>query len=150
MIDLLKRNETLRFMLYGILVSGMVIGIILAFISGRIRYALGGLIIGICGALAMAVHMAWAIETGVDMDEKNAVSFMRKHTVIRYLAACVILAIIGITDRVSPVTYVFGLLTVKTGAYMYPLFDRIANKRPAKTRAGRKLSDKETIKEGED
>ena len=72
--------------------------------------------------------MAWGIENAVMLDEKSSIAISRKYTIIRYLLMCAVLVAIGVTDIGSPVTLIFGFLSLKFGAYINPLIHTIITK----------------------
>lgn len=125
MINTLWKNETLKEMLIGILLGGVIlIGCFFMFSKTPVYYSVG-LLFGIAGAVFMACHMAITIEDAVLLNEKDAISYIRKMTYIRYGVACILVVLVGVTNIGSAVFSVFGLLLLKMGAYMQPLVHRI-------------------------
>lgn len=126
--DLIKKNRTLQELIAGIALIAIICEILLLIFTKNRLYNSIGLIIGTVTSLICAVHMAWGIEIAVMLDEKSSIAFSRKYTVIRYLLMCVVLVIVGVTDIGSPVTLIFGFLTLKFGAYINPLIHKITTK----------------------
>lgn len=123
--DLIRKNRTLRELLYGIILFGVLSEVLLLIFTKEKFYNSIGLVSGIISSLFCAVHMAWGIDIAVMLDEKSSIAITRKYTVIRYLILCVVLAVIGVTDIGSPVTLIIGFLGLKMGAYLYPVIHRI-------------------------
>lgn len=123
-IDLLKNNKTLRQILVGIVIYGILIEIILLIISKDRVYSSIGLLIGIVTAMGCVIHMAYGIEIAVMLDEKGAIAYTRKYTVIRYVVMCLVLVVTGVLKIGNPVTLIFGFLGLKAGAYLNPIINK--------------------------
>ena len=123
--DLIKKNRTLRELIAGIALIAIICEILLLIFTKNRIYNSIGLIIGTLTSLICAVHMAWGIEIAVMLDEKSSIAISRKYTIIRYLLMCAVLVAIGVTDIGSPVTLIFGFLSLKFGAYINPLIHTI-------------------------
>lgn len=126
--DLIKKNRTLRELITGIALIAIICEILLLIFTKNRLYNSIGLIIGTLTSLICAVHMAWGIEIAVMLDEKSSIAISRKYTIIRYLLMCAVLVAIGVTDIGSPVTLIFGFLSLKFGAYVNPLIHTIITK----------------------
>ena len=111
--DLIKKNRTLRELIAGIALIAIICEILLLIFTKNRIYNSIGLIIGTLTSLICAVHMAWGIENAVMLDEKSSIAISRKYTIIRYLLMCAVLVAIGVTDIGSPVTLIFGFLSLK-------------------------------------
>ncbi|MBQ7581266.1 MAG: hypothetical protein IJU25_00435 [Lachnospiraceae bacterium] len=142
---ILRENYTLREMFPGILLYGVPVQIILTLFFPPVWYRTVGLWTGILVGCAMAVHMAYCLETLVLLGEKEAAAYIRKTTLLRYGCVCLILVVIGILGAGDPVSFVLGTLGLKIGAYTQPLTHRIVTKIKAK-RTGQTVPDN---KEGE-
>jgi len=123
--DLIKRNRTLRELIYGIILFSVLCEVLLLIFTKEKLYNSIGLVAGSIVAIFCSIHMAWGIDIAVMLDEKSSIAITRKYTVIRYLIMCVVLAVIGVTDIGSPVTLIAGFLGLKMGAYLYPLIHKI-------------------------
>lgn len=118
-----KMNPTLKELLIGIFVWGLLIGgIAVWFAASRISFVLS-LAVGVAGAAGMALHMCSFIEDSLELAQKDAVRHMRKGTVLRTLAALV-LFVLAWRLHGSVVGVFLGLLTLKLGAYSQPLVHR--------------------------
>lgn len=128
MIDLFKENKTLRQLILGVVLYGLFIEILLLIFTKNIFYNSLGLIVGVVASIGCAIHMAYGIDIIVSLDEKSAIAYTRKQTVIRYAALCVILIAVGVIDFASPVTLIFGFLGLKAGAYLNPIINKFGGK----------------------
>lgn len=128
MIDLLKNNKTLRQLIIGIFIFGIIIQALVLLFTNNILYNSLGLWIGILTSVFCSVHMAYGIEIAVMLDEKSAITYTRKYTVIRYLAMCIILIVVGVIDFASPVMLIIGFMGLKAGAYLNPIINKFGGK----------------------
>lgn len=124
-VTLWKENKTLRELVYGIIVFGLIIQVILAIFFPPVVFRAVGLWIGVLCGVGMAVHMAYCLETLVLLDEKGATAYAKKTSVIRYMVVCVILAATAISGIGDPISFVFGIIGLKAGAYMQPLTHKV-------------------------
>lgn len=120
-----KENKTLRELVYGILFFGLVIQVILAIFFPPRLFRAVGLWIGVLCGCGMAVHMAYCLETIVMLDEKGATSYAKRASVRRYLIVCVILAATAISGIGDPISFIFGIIGLKMGAYMQPITHKV-------------------------
>lgn len=113
-------NETLKEMLLGMLVYG-VIGqiVILIFIRGW-DVTLGWWI-GVLTAMACGYQMWWSLNKTLDLGENEAYKQMIAYSTIRYLAIVAVMAVVMITKIANPLAAVFGVFALKAGAYLQPL-----------------------------
>ena len=127
-LNLIKKNLTLKELLIGITFFGIIGEILLLILTKQKMYNGLGFLVGVIVSLICAIHMAYYIDIAVMLDEKSSIAYMRKYTVIRYLVMCVVLIIIGVTDILSPVTLILGYMGLKIGAYLNPLVHKIYEK----------------------
>ena len=125
---LLFENETLRELILGTWIFGILTGIILGIFFPPVLYREIGLLIGILAASFMAIHMAYCIETTVELDEKGANSHVRKMTIIRYVLVCALLVITALTRIGDPISFCIGTLGLKIGAYSQPFVHKVLKK----------------------
>lgn len=125
MKNLLRENRTLRELLIGTWLFGAIIEIILAVFFPPVWYRTIGLLFGLIAASGMAIHMAYCIELTVCLDEKGANSYVKKMTIIRYIAVCALLVAVALTGIGDPVSYVIGALGLKIGAYLQPVISKL-------------------------
>lgn len=124
-MNLLRENKTLRELLLGTWIFGILMGIVLAVFFPPIIYRLVGLVFGLIAASGMAIHMAYCINITVELDEKGANTHVRKMTIIRYILVCVLLVVVALTKIGDPISYVIGTLSLKIGAYSQPLIHKL-------------------------
>lgn len=127
MINVIRENRTLKEMMLGIVVAGVIVAALCGFFSKSFLTDIIGLLFGLAGAIFMAIHMACTIEDAVLLGEKGAIAYTRKMTYIRYGVICVIVVLVGVAKIGSPVMCVIGVMLLKAGAYMQPLIHRILN-----------------------
>ena len=118
--NLLKENDTLRELLVGILLFGLVSQIVLLFFTKNRVYHSIGLWIGIVMACFMSFHMAETLDTALLLGEKGADSYLRKKSAIRYFIVCVVVVVAGVIDFCNPLTCMLGIMGLKIGAYLQP------------------------------
>lgn len=124
-INLLRENRTLREILLGIWIFGVLMGAVLSVFFPPILYRLIGLASGLLAASGMTVHMAYCIDRMVELDEKGAGTYIRKMTIIRYVAVCLLLVVLALTKAGDPISFVIGALSLKIGAYSQPLIHKL-------------------------
>ena len=73
-----KLNPVSKELILGILICGVIFQFSLIWLSGSKVLYTTGLWIGIAISVFLAVHMNWSIENAVEMDEKGAVSHIKK------------------------------------------------------------------------
>lgn len=121
-------NETLKEMLVGMLVYGA-IGQIVIMIFIRGWYVSLGWWIGVLTGMACGYQMWWSLNKTLDLDENNAYKQMIAYSAIRYLAIVAVMAFVMITDIANPLAAVFGVFSLKAGAYMQPLMHYLAERK---------------------
>lgn len=123
--NLLRENETLRELLFGILFFGIFVQIPLAVFTENRLYHAVGLWLGVLTACVMAVHMAAALDSALVMGEKGASGYLQRKAVLRYALVCVLIVVLGVTDTGNPVTYFLGVMGLKLGAYLQPVTHKL-------------------------
>lgn len=112
-------NSVLKELLIAIIALGVLIQIIgVFFVSDQVGFAIG-LWIGILGSCLSAIHMQWAIETGLDLGE-GAKAHVTKHSVIRYGVILIIFFALAFFVKYAVVPCFLGLMTLKVAAYLQP------------------------------
>lgn len=121
-------NETLREMMCGMLLYGM-IGqlIILLFIRGT-GVSLGWWI-GVITALGCGYQMWWGLDRALDLSESDASKKMMTYSMLRYVAIVAIMAAVMITEIANPLAAVFGVFALKAGAYLQPLMHKLFDRK---------------------
>ena len=122
-------NETLRELLIGILLWGIVwqaAGV--WFVPDKalcsIGLWLGGLTAGVC-----AVHMYRSLDKALDFSEKDAQKYMMSRSMMRYGLIIIVLLILMITGAGNPLTCFLGVMGLKAAAYLQPLLHKLLERR---------------------
>lgn len=122
---LLSENETLKELNLGIIAFAVLIeAVLLIFFPDKIYNSIGLLVGALCG-IGMAIHMAYCLEISLTLDEKGATSHVRKMTVIRYICVCLVLVLFGVFKIGNPLTFIFGVMGLKIGAYLQPFTHKV-------------------------
>lgn len=130
-------NKALLALWVSILLFGVVCQIVgVLFVKNPVSYSLG-LWIGIIVALAMAYHMAYALNSALDLGERAAQIFVTKHNMIRYAVVVSVLGILMISEMANPLAAFLGIMGLKVGAYFQPLTDKLIS-RLGKSRIAKK------------
>ncbi|MDD3206330.1 MAG: ATP synthase subunit I [Lachnospiraceae bacterium] len=121
-------NKVLIELLAGILgigILGELIGV--WFVADKFGYSIG-LLVGILLAMAMAVHMAWAINRVLDLDKGAAEKQMRANSILRYTFIVVALVIVMVTKTANPLAAFLGIMSLKVAAYIQPITHKLVQK----------------------
>lgn len=121
--------ETLVDLWIGLIVYFIVFEIIgLIFVENRLSYTIG-LLVG-CGVGAfMAWHMFDSIDAALDMPEEDAVKYMRKRSIFRWLVMLGV-AFIGVKITIISVPAVLiGILGLKIAAFCQPYINLYITKK---------------------
>lgn len=122
---ILKVNRTLFELGTGILIFGIFCQFCVLPFQNRISYSIG-LWIGILTALFSAWHMWRALDRGLDLDEKGAVSYLSRQNIIRYVLIVIVLILTAVMEWGNPITAFIGIMGLKISAYMQPLTKKIS------------------------
>ncbi len=116
-----KSNETLNYILIGILLFNIVIGIIgsIAF-KEHLQYAIGIIIGGVTAVIYM-IHLNYSIERALDMSSSNASKFTNKMHFIRVGIVIIALVISFYFGKTSFFGSLVGIMSFKVAIYMRPL-----------------------------
>ena len=125
---ILKENRTLHEMMIGIVAVNVLLAVIALFVNNR-KSALLGVLIGCAIALVVVIHMAVTIDDALCLDEKGAVSVMRKQMLIRYIMVGAAVALSVYFKIANPIFLVFSVLTIKAGAYLQPTVHKLFSRR---------------------
>lgn len=96
-------------------------------VADKMRYSMG-LFMGILIAIIMAFHMEWALNTALDLTGQEAEKKIRKHSILRYLAVVIALAVIMQTGIANPLAAFLGIMSLKVAAYLQPITHRVMQK----------------------
>ena len=119
------RARTLYELILGIVIFGIVFqigmiiyGVVDNDIGSRMLYFSLGIWVGIVLAIFYVIHMNNTLVNALDYDSETATKLVKKGSLIRYGALSVVMGLIMITNVISPVTAMFGILGIKAGAYI--------------------------------
>lgn len=121
-------NETLKEMLCGMLVYGVLGQIVIWLFIRGIGVSLGWWI-GVLTAIGCGYQMWWGLDKALDLSESEASKKMMVYSIFRYIAIVVIMAVVMITEIANPLAAVFGVFALKAGAYLQPLIHNFYKKR---------------------
>ncbi len=133
MILQIRNNRTLRELMAGSVIYGLIWEAALLIFTERKIYHSIGLTIGIIISLWLAASIANSLDIGLELDEKSARAYVQRKASIRYLAVCAVFVILAILDAGNPLTCFAGVMGLKVGAYMQPLLRKMMNKKGDET-----------------
>lgn len=125
----MKKNETLKELLLGIAIVGVLAQIVLLIFWNRHLFHAIGLWTGILLAMGIAIHMKRSIEDGLDLMGEEGVKYMKKAYLLRTAVACVIMAVVMYLKWGNPLTILLGVMTLKISVYMQPCIHNIKEKK---------------------
>lgn len=122
---LLSENDTLKELISGNIAFAILTeAVLLIFFPNRL-YNFVGLFVGALCGIGMAIHMAYCLEISLTLDEKGATAHVRKMTVLRYVCVCLVLVLFGVFRIGNPLTFIFGVMGLKIGAYLQPITHKV-------------------------
>jgi len=126
-----KIDDTLKELLIGILVFGVLAQLGGMFLVKSMSAYTLGLWIGVILALACAYHMWWSLNKNLSENADNegrARAFAIKQNLIRYAVILVVFVGVCLTDVAYPLAAFLGIMSLKAGAYLQPLISRLLHK----------------------
>jgi hypothetical protein len=109
----------------GVLLHNLVI-LIVCLIWFRSLSAVLGVVLGAAAAVLLLASMAYSTELCVEAaDEEYARKKMTVHTLVRNLSVIILVILLWKFTEVNILVMVLGILGLKTGAYLYPVFEKI-------------------------
>ena len=124
----MKRNSTLKELITGIMVLGIVFQLALVLFFRQHFYHAIGLWVGILLSVGLAIHMQYSIEDGLDLRGEDGVKHMQKAAVLRMVVSCVVVAVVLYYEWGNPLTLLIGIMSLKMAAYLQPITHRIFEK----------------------
>lgn len=124
----MKKNSTLKELLIGIFVVGILAQIVCLIFLKRHLYHAVGLWVGIFIAAGMAVHMQRSIEDGLDLMGDAGAKYMKKGYLTRTLVVCAVMAAVMYFDWGNPITILLGVMALKVAVYLQPLVHKVLEK----------------------
>lgn len=124
----MRKNSTLKELLIGIFIVGILSQIVcLIFLKQHLYHAVG-LWVGIFVSAGMVIHMQRSIEDGLDLMGDAGVKYMKKGYLTRTMVACVVMAVVMYFDWGNPITILLGVIALKVAVYLQPLVHRLLGK----------------------
>lgn len=120
-----KMNRTLFELEAGILIFAMLCQLFVIFLQDKAGYTIG-LWLGILIAGLSAFHMWWSLNKGLDLGEKQAVVFLTRHNIFRYVLTAAALTMIAVSGFANPLSAFLGIMGLKAAAYMQFFTKRIS------------------------
>lgn len=108
--------------------ANIVLAVIAIFVPDR-RHAFYAIACGLAISLLYVIHMAVTLDDALNLDEKSAVSEVRKHMVIRYVLTGVAVGAVLYFHIADPVFLVLSVITIKAGAYLQPFVHKLLGRR---------------------
>ena len=125
----MRKNSTLRELLIGIVIVGVLSQIVCLIFLKRHLYHAIGLWTGVCISIGMAIHMQRSIEDGLDLMGDAGVKHMKKAYLTRTAVAVIVMAIVMYFDWGNPLTILVGVMALKLGVYLQPAVHKVLEKR---------------------
>lgn len=124
----MKKNSTLKELLVGIVLVGILSQIVCLIFLKRHLYHAIGLWVGILISIGMAVHMQRSIEDGLDLMGDAGVKHMKKAYLTRTAVAVVVMAVVMYFDWGNPITILLGVMALKIAVYIQPTVHKVLEK----------------------
>ena len=128
---MLKRiNEALPGLVVSILLYGVIVELIgVWFVKDRIAYSIG-VWFGIAIAVGMAINLATVIFDSVTMgDTAHATRRIVSNSILRYVVVVILFVLFGYFQWGNLIAAFLGLLGLKIGAYLQPLWEKVKGRR---------------------
>lgn len=113
-------NKTVWELLFGILLSGMLLEILGVMLVRDKLYYSAGLLIGAALAVFMTFSINSSVEQAVDRGEGGAKVKMISSYAIRTVVVLAVIIITGVTKAGNMVSLLLGIMTLKVAAYIQP------------------------------
>jgi len=117
-------NRTVWELLFGILLTGVILEILGVMIAGDKLYYSIGLLIGVILAVFMTFSISSSVQQAVDRGEGGAKVKMISSYVIRTVVVLLVIILTGVMKLGSLVGLLLGVMTLKVAAYIQPYTHR--------------------------
>lgn len=118
-------NRTLFELEIGILIFGVICQMFVVLVEDKASYSLG-LWIGSLMAALSAFHMWYTLDKGLDLGEKDAIGYLGRQNVIRYVVIVLVLIVVAVSGAGNPLSAFLGIMGLKAAAYMQPFTKKIS------------------------
>lgn len=123
-------SSALKQLILGILFWGAVFQAGLVWFAGSRLFFSVGLWIGIGIAVFVAWHISYSLDRALDMQgEGDAAKYMYRMYAIRIAVVLAAFVLTVYFEIGSMAGVLFGMFSLKLGAYLQPLFEKIKNRR---------------------
>ena len=116
-------DKVLKSLISGILLCGILFQSLCGFLMQRSFFHWG------CGSEFRDRHIRYSLEDALDMSEGDAPKHMYRMYGIRMAVVLVVFFITAYFEIGSMIGVLLGVMTLKVGAYMQPLLQKIKKKR---------------------
>ena len=120
-------GQTLKELLAGIIVFGILEQIIFFLIAEKKRYLTIGLWFGVILAILAACHMYYSLNRALDLGG-GAAKYVMSQNMVRYGVIVVAFGILCVLDFGNPLSAFAGIMCLKAGAYLQPFTHKILSK----------------------
>ncbi len=115
-------KETLTGFLLGIGVYALLVEVIGIFFSENLLSYTLGLLAGTVISVFLIFHMAKTLDKALDMPQEQAAKYVRKQSFIRLFIMLLAMIVGLVVEWLNFITIVLGLLGLKLGALIAPVF----------------------------
>lgn len=127
--DMLDGKEALKELIMGIVILGFLMLFGLLVTENKLQYFIG-ILVGTGVSVILSFHMYTSIDRALCLDYDGAVRYSRKMAVVRMLimAVSVVFAVF-LSDYISLIGVILGIMTLKLSAYIQPLTHKLFYKK---------------------
>lgn len=123
-------NSALKHLISGILLCGIIFQCVLVWFSESKLFFSAGLWIGILIAVFMAWHINYSLDNALDMPEEGSASkYMYRMYAVRMAVVLAAFFLTAYFKAGSMAGVLLGMFSLKFGAYLQPLLQKIIKKR---------------------
>ena len=133
----MKKENTLRELLIGIVFTGAVMQIVSLCVSNNYLYDAIGVWSGIGISCFSAIHMKNSIEVALELGEDGAVKHMRGGYMVRMLVTLLIAGAVIYFDWGNPIALLISIFSLKLAAYLQPCIHKLFQKMQNHSKGGR-------------
>lgn len=124
----MKKNSTLKELLIGIGIVGIVSQILCLILFDRHLYHAIGLWTGIGISFVITIHMQRSIEDGLDIAGDAGVKHMKTAYLLRTGISVLVMAAVMYYGWGNPLTILLGIMALKIAVYLQPVMHKVLEK----------------------
>ncbi|WP_167957719.1 ATP synthase subunit I [Anaerosporobacter faecicola] len=123
-------NDTLKDLLFGIVISAVIVSIIgMMLTDNKVTYLLG-VLLGTVIAIMLVIHLNATISKALDMTAEGATRYTKKMAILRIIImGCAVVIALTFSEVFSLVGTILGILGLKFSAYLQPLTNKFITKK---------------------